>query len=87
MTIGPMRRGSMGNTGGSKTRVSVPHANSTMPLKKKLRPTVTMITVSTGSTDELVEEHPFGEDPQDEPDDQGKGQGQQEGHPHGVKGQ
>ncbi len=48
-TIGPKRTGSMENTGGLNTRVSVPQINPTVPLKKKLSPTVTMITVNTGS--------------------------------------
>jgi hypothetical protein len=39
----------MGKTVGVKTTVSVPQTNSTRPLKKKERPTVTMITLNTGS--------------------------------------
>ena len=36
-------------TAGSKTLVSVPHKNSTNPLKKKESPTVTMMTVRMDS--------------------------------------
>jgi hypothetical protein len=49
MISGPSRIGSMENTGGAKTRVSVLQMNSTVPLKKKDNPTVTMMTVRTGS--------------------------------------
>jgi len=49
MASGPSRIGSMEKTAGVKTRVSVPQMNSTVPLKKKESPTVTMMTVRTGS--------------------------------------
>ena len=44
----PAGLGSIEKTGGSNTRVSVPHMSSTVPLKKNESPTVTIITVSTG---------------------------------------
>ncbi len=49
MTIFPNFIGSIEKTAGVKTTVSVPQMSSTTPLKKKERPTVTMITLRTGS--------------------------------------
>ena len=47
--IPPNSMGFIGKTGGSKITVSVPKMKLMMPRKKKDRPTVTMMTVSTGS--------------------------------------